>query len=351
MFGDAGLWKESQVISSIIVVGGMLAAIGVLARSFRRPVQAEDASLWRMFAVVSAMIFGAVVNFRWPNPGPSVLALFAYPCIAVGACLCIAIRLWQNDRRAKARSITRTALMWGLLWNGFITMQFVIASPRTHSGPSRALQGLNNMRQVGIALQWFASSNNGQLPASVSGQPPMSWRVAVLPALDESTLFKTYRKDIAWNVEPNASIARVKQEAFLCPEHRPRKDAVGHYYSSFTLITGPETIFPPEGGPLSLGEIGTGDGTTQTLLLVEASGQKIVWTEPRNIDLTPQPIPGGNKKEPPDLKNLMSWHHSGGAHVIFADGSGRTLSKNIDPNVLKALTSPKGGEDVSAAKY
>ena len=134
MFGDAGLWKESQVISSIIVVGGMLAAIGVLARSFRRPVQAEDASLWGMFAVVSAMIFGAVVNFRWPNPGPSVLALFAYPCIAVGACLCIAIRLWQNDRRAEARSITRTALMWGLLWNGFITMQFVIASPRTHSG-------------------------------------------------------------------------------------------------------------------------------------------------------------------------------------------------------------------------
>lgn len=350
MFGDAGLWKESQVISSIIIVGGMLAAIGVLARSFRRPVQAEDASLWGMFAVVSAMIFGEVVNFRWPNPGPSVLALFAYPCIAVGAGLCIAIRLWQNGRRAEARSITRTALVWGLLWNGFITMQFVIASPRTHSGPSRALQGLNNMRQVGIALHSFVSANNGQLPASVSGQPPMSWRVAVLPALDESKLFKTYRKDIAWNVEPNASIARVKQKSFLCPEHQPNHDVFGRYCTSFALITGPETIFPPE-GPLSLDDVGTGDGTTTTLLLVEACGRNIVWTEPRDLDLTPQSVPGSNKPEPPDLKSLMSWHHSGGACVIFADGSGRFLSKSIDPKLLKALTTPKGGEDVSAAKY
>ena len=80
-------------------------------------------------------------------------------------------------------------------------LQIVIVIPNS---PSPALHGLNNMRQVGIALHSFASANNGQLPAAVSGQPPMSWRVAVLPALDESKLFKTYRKDIPWSVEPNA---------------------------------------------------------------------------------------------------------------------------------------------------
>ena len=98
-------------------------------------------------------------------------------------------------------------------------------------------------------------------------------------------------------------------------------------------------------------DVGTGDGTTTTLLLVEACGRNIVWTEPRDLDLTPQPVPGGNKQEPPDLKSLMSWHHAGGACVIFADGSGRFLSKNINSKLLKALTTPKGGEDVSTEKY
>ena len=178
----------------------------------------------------------------------------------------------------------------------------------------------------------------------------MSWRVAILPALVQGKLVKIYRKDFAWNVEPNAGIARVKLETFLCPEHRPQQDPLGRYYSSFALITGPETIFPPE-GPLSLDDVGIGDGTTTTLLLVEACGRNIVWTEPRDVDLTPQPKSGSEKKEAPDLKSLMSWHHSGGAHVIFADGSARTLSNRIDPKVLKALTTPKGGEDVSTEKY
>ena len=235
--------------------------------------------------------------------------------------------------------------MIGVLFN-LVGLMVIPALPARQVS-SRAL---NNMRNVGLAIQNFATSNEGQLPPPVSGEPPVSWRVALLPALDNSQLFKTYRNDLAWNVEPNASIARIRLETYLCPEHRPQQDVLGRYYSSFALITGPGTIFPPE-GPLTLNAVCEGDGASMTLLLVEACGQNIVWTEPRDLDLTPVPKAGSAKPEPPDLGNLMSWHHDGGTIVAFADGSVRIVSKRIDPTVLKKLTTPNGGESDSPSSY
>lgn len=352
MFDDAGSWEGSQVISSILVVGIMLAAVGVFAWSFRRPARATDFDGWCIFAVTSVLIAGAAASSHSDRGtiGPSLLALLGLPSIAGAACLCLAIRLWQDGHREKARRIATTTAIVGLLFNlvGFALMATPFMSPRRRT--ARPPYCLNNMRQVGIGLHNFASSNEGRLPPPTISDPPMSWRVALLPAFDQSRLLKTYRKDLRWNVEPNASLSRLKQECYLCPDRQPQHDVLGRFYSSFALITGPETIFPPE-GPLTLDEVGEGDGTSNTLLLVEACHQNIVWSEPRDLDLTPVSKNGSNKQEAPNLKSLMSWHHQGGSNVIFADGSARHLSKNIDPKVLKALTTPRNGDDTGGAGF
>jgi hypothetical protein len=33
--------------------------------------------------------------------------------------------------------------------------------------------------------------------------------------------------------------------------------------------------------------------------------------------------------------------------MLFLDGSGKFINENIDPEILKALATPRGGEDVS----
>ncbi len=349
---DSSISETAQMLAPfVLVVGGFLAAVDVLVRSFRRPARAADVFRWGTFALIAASVAASFISVarQHEHHAPWLLALIVYPTFAGTACLCIAIRLSQSGGRIAARNIATVVIAIGVLsifaWGFLATF-----GPRSSGISSRRFQGLYNLRNVGLAIQNFAALNEDQLPAPVKGEPPLSWRVAVLPALDNSQVFKMYRKDLGWNVEPNASIARIKLETYLCPEHQPQQDAHGRYYSSFELITGPGTIFPPE-GPLSLDDVSQGDGLSTTLLLVEACGQNIVWTEPRDLDLTPQPQPGSVQPEPPELKSLMSWHHAGGTNVIFADGTTRYLSKSINPKVLKALTTPRGGEDIPPSSY
>src|SRR6188768_155872 len=71
---------------------------------------------------------------------------------------------------------------------------------------ARKVQCLSNMRNVGFAMQNFASSNNGALPAlwstqkvtnssSQQGTMTVPWTILLLPALDNSALLKNIRND------------------------------------------------------------------------------------------------------------------------------------------------------------
>ncbi len=350
MFDSSSMETAEILAPFVLVVGGLLAAVAVLARSFRRPARAADVFRWGTFAVIAASVAASFISVapQHENHAPRLMALIAYPTFAGTACLLIAIRLWRSGERVAAGNIATVVIAIGVLFN--VVGLMVVNAPTSARNSLRRLQGLSNMKNVGLAIQNFAPAIGGHFPAPFGGDPPMSWRVAILPALDGSKLFKTYQKDLAWNVEPNATVARIKLETYLCLEHRPQQDALGRYFSSFALITGPGTIFPPE-GPLSLDDVSQGDGLSTTLLLVEACGQNIVWTEPRDLDLTPQPQPSNAQPRPPELKSLISWHHAGGTNVIFANGTTRYLSKSIDPKVLKALTTPRGGEDISPSSY
>lgn len=82
-------------------------------------------------------------------------------------------------------------------------------------------------------------------------------------------------------------------------------------------------------------------------MVVEACGMNIIWNEPRDIDLTTTPIavnlPGKPRHHSPAMVSSL---HKGGGNVLFADGTIRFISQTIDPKVLQALTTARGGEPV-----
>ncbi len=100
---------------------------------------------------------------------------------------------------------------------------------------ARKVQCLSNMRNVGVAMQNFASSNNGSLPplfsyqsvtntAGAQGVMTVPWTVLLLPALDNSALLKNIRNDavVASNVATinlGAGFENVAIEVFTCPDH------------------------------------------------------------------------------------------------------------------------------------
>jgi prepilin-type processing-associated H-X9-DG protein len=106
--------------------------------------------------------------------------------------------------------------------------------------------------------------------------------------------------------------------------------------TAFVLVTGEGTAFP-DGRGLRFDQIT--DGTSNTLMVTEACGQGIVWTDPRDVDVGRHPIavnaPGSRSGRSP---GILSSYHPSGAQVAMADGSVQYIPANIDPEVLRRLT-------------
>ena len=101
--------------------------------------------------------------------------------------------------------------------------------------------------------------------------------------------------------------------------------------TTYLTVRGKDTIFPGDKG---IGLADVTDGTSNTILVVEAGDQSAVeWTKPD--DFTPDP------KNP--TKGLLG-HHPGGLNVVMADCSVHFISASIDPKVLWALFTRNGGE-------
>jgi prepilin-type processing-associated H-X9-DG protein len=78
------------------------------------------------------------------------------------------------------------------------------------------------------------------------------------------------------------------------------------------------------------------DGASNTILLGEVNGNFQPWGKPGNWR---DPAAGINT---PD--GFGGAEASGGAQFLMVDGSVRFVSKDVDPQVLKALSTPAGGE-------
>jgi prepilin-type processing-associated H-X9-DG protein len=220
----------------------------------------------------------------------------------------------------------------------------------TRNDPARPAAQLkkckDHLKSVGDAFVSLAR-NRGQFPPAIEHnlhQPPLSWRVALLPAIAR-TVTVTYDATQPWDSATNLPAAQSEVESYSCPAVELPRDEQNRWLTPYVLVTGPGTIFPGD-KPVAIKDIT--DGLSNTLLSVEAIGLGIVWSEPRDFDVARDPLgfnlPGKNPGRSP---GLLSSYHPEGANVVFADGSVRTLSAQTDPQVLKALTTAAGHESIS----
>jgi prepilin-type processing-associated H-X9-DG protein len=108
--------------------------------------------------------------------------------------------------------------------------------------------------------------------------------------------------------------------------------------TSYVMITGPGTLYD---GTEATGIRNVTDGTSNTLLLVEAAGCGINWAEPRDLDVEQIALRINNR----DGQGIQS-RHPGGTNTAFCDGSAHFLSESIDPGTLRRLITIDDGEPV-----
>jgi prepilin-type processing-associated H-X9-DG protein len=193
----------------------------------------------------------------------------------------------------------------------------------------------NNLRQIGLALHTYQASYGCFPPAYIpdaNGRPMHSWRVLILPYLEQQALYDQYRFDEPWDGPHNRALVARMPSIYRCPSDTGSDPSE----TSYLMIVGPDTI---SDGPTAHGLGDFSDGMSTTIAVIEAADRGVNWMEPQ--DLPVEIVERGIDR--PKGRGLHS-DHPGGVNAAFADGSVRFLSRGTDPDDLKAMSTIDGGE-------
>jgi prepilin-type processing-associated H-X9-DG protein len=211
--------------------------------------------------------------------------------------------------------------------------------PAVHAAreAARRAQCTNNLKMIGLAMHNYVATHNAfpapALPGK-DGKPALSWRVALLPFLEQQALYDRFHLDEPWDSPHNQALIKEMPTVFTCPS---RPDAAPGT-TTYRLFTGPGALFEA-GKQKGLRDVT--DGTSNTILAVEAK-EAVPWTSP-------------DSELPFDLNVAASLYgagspHPGGFQMLMADGSVLPVADSIDPIVFRSLITRNAGEIVSSDK-
>jgi hypothetical protein len=181
------------------------------------------------------------------------------------------------------------------------------------------------------------------------GKPLLSWRVAILPFLDEGELYKEFKLD-----EPRDSEHNKKLLARMPTWYRMGFEPKGATDTYYQVFAGPGTPFDPAAVERTPGfatagpggyyrsrntiPAGSPGGRSSTIAVVEA-GPPVPWTKPLDIRYDPKkPLP---KLDGPFANEL---------HVVTTDAEAYALRRDIDGAVFRHLVEPANGRSTPDLK-
>ncbi len=151
----------------------------------------------------------------------------------------------------------------------------------------RRNQRINQFKQLLLGMLNFESANKYLPPPAIcnkDGKPLLSWRVRILPYLDEMNLYKQFHLDEPWDSPHNSALIEKMPAIYADPDGK-LKQLAREGKTTFQVPVGPETVFFNNEGT-SIREIK--DGTSNTVLIVEVEPTRAVeWTKPEDwkVDL------------------------------------------------------------------
>lgn len=77
--------------------------------------------------------------------------------------------------------------------------------------------------------------------ADANGKPLHSWRVLILPYIEQESLYQQYRFDEPWDSKHNLAIAEQIPYLFQCPSRSARTRGL---FTSYVAVVGDETMWP-----------------------------------------------------------------------------------------------------------
>ena len=201
---------------------------------------------------------------------------------------------------------------------------------------ARREYAVNSLKQMGFAFANFHDIT-GKLPAggtvSPSGELLQSWETQILPFLSYSTAGIDQNRP--WNDPVNQPIFKSVLPIFINGDFRAPalqdRDGYGlsHYAVNQRVIA----------ADTKMNNADIADGLSNTILVGEVNANFQPWGHPVNWR---DPAIGFHRS----ARGFGGPPGTGSVLFLMADGTTKRISHRIDPKVLKALSTPNGGEAV-----
>ncbi len=251
------------------------------------------------------------------------------------------------------RGFTLVELLVVIAIIGILVAMLLPAVQQVRESARRALC-LNNLRQIGIALQNHHSSH-GEFPVGGTSfqttlnpaDTQIAWSAFLLPFIEQGNVHEGIDFQTNFNSVGNSDAAAAIISVYVCPSSRrgfelsSSRGPIDYGGIFGERITSPND--PPKGLMIygeALSHSDITDGSSNTLIVAEDSdfsdGQ---WINGRNLFDQAFPINAA-----PSFENDIRSNHPGGANGTFADGSCHFFSEDIDLEALAAICTRGGGE-------
>jgi hypothetical protein len=190
-------------------------------------------------------------------------------------------------------------------------------------------QSINNLRHIGIALHNFYDVYNAfPTPATYDkdGKPLLSWRVHILPYVDESQLYREFRRDEPWDSEHNKKLIERMPGVYRRPFADPKNTKTPYQFP-----IGEKTVFQ-FGKKSTFADVR--DGTAKTIGVVEVDpDHEVIWTKPDDWEVDWN-----------DPANGLAGGPGTTFVACFLDAAVREIRESIDKDLLRGLLTGSGGE-------
>lgn len=195
-------------------------------------------------------------------------------------------------------------------------------------GAAQSAQSQNNMKQIALAMHNYEATY-GKLPADIysdDGKPILSWRVQLLPYLEQQALYEKLKLDEPWDSEHNRRFTSTVVPTFDSPA------TPGHGKTRYLALKGPGSVFVGKEG---VGFKDVTDGLSNTIAFVEAAPDRAVpWAKPADVKF--------DADKP--LEGLAS--PDGSFLAAICDGRVTRMPPGVDGETIKAMVTYAGEEAV-----
>jgi hypothetical protein len=175
---------------------------------------------------------------------------------------------------------------------------------------------------------------HGKFPPAVvygkDGKALYSWRVLLLPYVEQNGLFEQFKLDEPWDSPHNIQLLDRRPSVYAPPGRYARRIPSTHTY--IHVFVGKGTPFESsDGEPMS----SFTDGTSNTFLMIEG-GKPVPWSKPEDLVYeSDQPLPS--------LDGPFKY----GIRIGYADGSMHFIPRDLDEKIFRAAITRNGGENVT----